>query len=94
LRALRRLGAAPPATALASLLRAAARRPRRGAPMPPGLAGERFLAWLDERAPAADRGAFLGGPGRVLAEAPYAAHPAPVAAPLARLAERWLKANL
>lgn len=65
-------------------------------PMPPGLAGDDFLAWLDSRAPRRDRGAFVTGIGRVLDSWPYrvattgdAAH----ADALVRLVQRWCRAN-
>lgn len=90
--------------AVLGLLRNAAVRSgrKRRPPMPPGLAGERFLRWLDEHAPAPDRGRFVGGPGRALADLPYRAPGAAAFDPaehaelaeLFGLARRWLKANL
>lgn len=97
-------GAAPGAVvvclaALSALLRDVAVAPRRGAPMPAGLAGEAWLEWLDARAPAADRGAFVGGVGRDLLAWPYASPDAAARVDRARLDElfaltgRWLRAN-
>jgi hypothetical protein len=86
---------------LAALRRAAASPGRKRRPMPPGLTGEALLRWLDAHAPGPDRGRFLGGPGRALADLPYrppgaTADPAETTelGELFGLAERWLKANL
>ena len=65
----------------------------------PGITGQDWLAWLDQLAPQADQGAFLDGPGRVLAVLPFtrpAGEPTESidADALHALAERWLRANL
>lgn len=89
-----RLPASETTAALAALLREVASSSRAGA-MPPGLAGERWLAWLDARAPRRDRGAFLDGAGRPLADLPYLPAGAVAAGDdeLFELAARWLWAN-
>lgn len=79
---------------LAELLREAAV----SAAMPPGLSGEAWLAWLDERTLAVDRGAFTAGIGRQLRVWPYIpeSNPVPEAAQVAELfalVHRWLKVN-
>lgn len=69
--------------------------------MAPGLAGEEWLSWLDQRAPAGDRGAWTGNAGQELLRWPYQRPDAIVPADVdpARLAElfalaaRWLRAN-
>lgn len=87
-------GTPAPLADLAELLREAAA----SAAMPPGLSGDAWLAWLDERAPAADRGAFADGIGRQLLFWPYAppSNTAPEPASVAELfalVRRWLKVN-
>jgi hypothetical protein len=75
-------------------------RPVRPA-MPPGLAGEAFLDWLDQHAPSADRGGFAGSAGQLLLGWPFARpdaaapeRPEPAAVDtLFALAARWLRAN-
>lgn len=88
--------APPSAAALATLLREAAGQ-RKNGPMPAGLSGEAWLAWIDRRAPAADRGAFLQGGGRLLLDQPFRAAPPPGEptdlAPLFALSRRWLRVN-
>jgi hypothetical protein len=88
--------------AIASLLRAAATDSRRRPPMPPGLAGDDWLRWLDRQAPAADRGAFVSGVGRELLHWPYAPPAAGTGAAaldptradaLLALTARWLRAE-
>jgi hypothetical protein len=80
--------------ALAGLLREVAISKRAGA-MPPGLTGDRRLAWLAARARRPDRGAFLGEAGRRLSELPYRPPGADNASAddLFALAARWLWAN-
>lgn len=77
------------------ILRAEATRPGRFDRVPPGLAGEDWLRWLDARTAPADRGAFVTGPGRWLATQPYAPGTASIDASeieaLFALAGRWLK---
>ena len=68
------------------------------AAMPPGLSGEAWLAWLDGRAPAADRGAFTTGIGRQLRVWPYLPESPPIQEPervaeLLALVRRWLEVN-
>jgi hypothetical protein len=77
------------------ILRAEALRSDRSDPMPPGLSGGDWLRWLDDRAPPPDRGVFVAGAGRLLAELPFAppdakVDPAELEA-LFALAARWLK---
>ena len=84
---------------LAVLLRLAASSGRGAPEFPPGIAGPAWLAWLDQRAPAADCGSFSAGPGRLLTLLPFVPSATEVAEPaeieaLHGLSTRWLRANL
>ena len=84
---------------LAALFRQAAGHRMGKASCPPGITGQDWLAWLDQAAPPADRGAFAGGPGRVLAVLPFARTAGATAESidadaLNALSERWLRLNL
>lgn len=63
-------------SALAGLLRDTAIHRRPPPAMPPGLAGDDWLRWLDAQAPKADRGRFESGVGRIFLYAPFVRPPA------------------